>query len=181
MSSADQQKTYRSELMSCAFYANWSRPDIAFTLSKLAKFMQNPGPKHQAALKRLLRYLGATSSRGLTYSFSGRPAKTGVYGYYDAAFADDIDTRRSTMGYVMFFEGCVISWHSKLHTYVTTSSNHSEYCAAAKCARESKFLQMLMRSFYTVRRRRPFLLPKTITAAPGSHRGQTPKCPLMSH
>ena len=144
MSSAHQQKTYRSELMSCAFYANWSRPDIAFTLSKLAKFMQNPGPKHQAALKRLLRYLGATSSLGLTYSFSGRPAKTGIYGYYDASFADDVDTRRSTMGYVMFFEGCVISWHSKLHTYVTTSSNHSEYCAAAKCARESKFLQMLM-------------------------------------
>ena len=144
MSFADEQKKYRSELMSCTYYSNFSRPDIAFTISKLAKFMQNPGPKHHAALKRLLRYLGATSSRGLTYSFSGSPAKTGVYGYYDASFADDVDTRRSTMGYIMFFEGCAISWHSKLHSYVTTSSNHSEYCAAAKCARESKFLQMMM-------------------------------------
>ena len=48
------------------------------------------------------------------------------------------------MGYNFFFEGCAISWHSKLHTYVTTSSNHSEYCAGAKAAREAKMFQMLM-------------------------------------
>ena len=144
MACSDDQKKYRSGLMSCMYFSSWSRPDITFTISKLAKFMHNPGPKHQAALKRLLRYLGATSSRGLTYSFAGHPAKTGIYGYYDAAFADDIDTRRSTMGYNFFFEGCALSWHSKLHTYVTTSSNHSEYCAAAKAAREAKMLQMAL-------------------------------------
>ena len=144
MACSDEQTKYRSGLMSCMYFSSWSRPDITFTISKLAKFMHNPGPKHQAALKRLLRYLGATSSRGLTYSFAGHPAKAGIYGYYDAAFADDIDTRRSTMGYNFFFEGCAISWHSKLHTYVTTSSNHSEYCAGAKAAREAKMFQMLM-------------------------------------
>ena len=142
MACSDEQTKYRSGLMSCMYFSSWSRPDITFTISKLAKFMHNPGPKHQAALKRLLRYLGATSSRGLTYSFAGHPAKAGIYGYYDAAFADDIDTRRSTMGYNFFFEGCAISWRSKLHTYVTTSSNHSEYCAGAKAAREAKMFQI---------------------------------------
>ena len=139
-----EQKWFRSALMSCMYYSSWSKPDITFTISKLAKFMHNPGDKHKAALKRLIRYVGATSSRGLTYSFAGPPAKAGIYGYYDAAFADDVDTRRSTMGYVFFYEGCAISWHSKLHTYVTTSSNHSEYCAGAKAAREAKMLKMMM-------------------------------------
>jgi transposase InsO family protein len=140
----ERQKKFRSELMSCIYFSNWSRPDITFTISKLAKFMHNPGPKHEAALKRLLRYLAGTSSRGLTYSFASPPTKTGIYGYYDAAFADDVDTRRSTMGFTFFFEGCLLSWMSKLHTYVTTSSNHSEYCGASKAAREAKMLKMLM-------------------------------------
>ena len=65
--------------------------------------------------------------------------KTGLYGYYDAAHADCPDTMKSTLAYVFFFEGCPVSWHSKLHTYVTTSTNHSEYCAAAKAAKEAKW------------------------------------------
>jgi hypothetical protein len=52
-------------------------------------------------------------------------------------------TRRSTMAHVFFFSGCIISWHSKLHSYVTTSTNHSEYCAAAKAAREAKWLEKI--------------------------------------
>ena len=50
---------------------------------------------------------------------------------------------KSTLAYVFFFEGCPVSWHSKLHTYVTTSANHSEYCAAAKAAKEAKWWEKL--------------------------------------
>ena len=134
---------YRSILASCIYMAMWTRPDIAFAISKLSKFMANPGEKHVQGLKRLLRYLAGTVDQGLLYSFAASPPREGVYGYYDAAHADDIDTRRSTMAYVFFYEGCPISWHSKLHTYVTTSTNHSEYCAAAKAAREAKWLEKI--------------------------------------
>ena len=68
---------------------------------------------------------------------SGGVPRSGVYAYFDAAFADDVDTRRSTMAYLFFYEGCLLSWHSKLHTMVTLSTNHSEYVASAKCAREA--------------------------------------------
>ena len=139
----EETKWYRSMLASCIYIGMWTRPDIAFAISKLSKFMQNPGPKHITGLKRLLRYLQKTKHLGLVYSFDTSPNRTGVYGYYDAAHADDIDTRRSTMAYLFFFEGCAISWHSKLHSYVTTSTNHSEYCAAAKAAAEAKFLEKL--------------------------------------
>ena len=105
--------------------------------------MQNPGPKHVQALKRALRYLKKTTDKGLVYDFSKYPPRKGIYGYYDASYADDVDTRRSTLAYVFFYEGCPISWNSKLHSYVTTSTNHSEYCAAAKAAKEAKFIEKI--------------------------------------
>jgi hypothetical protein len=67
-----------------------------------------------------------------------------VYGYYDAAHADCPDTFRSTLAYVFLFSGCPISWNTKLHSYITTSSNHSEYCAAAKAAKEAKWWHTLL-------------------------------------
>ena len=48
------------------------------------------------------------------------------------------------MGYIFFYYGCPIAWSSKLATYVTLSTNHSEYCAAAKGARQAKFMQNLL-------------------------------------
>ena len=158
-----QATWYRSMLASCIYLCTWTRPDIAFAISKLSKFMQNPGPKHVMALKRLLRYLRGTAKHGLRFSFGsdGSPrsgCKTGVYGFYDASFADDVDTRRSTMGYVFYFEGCPLSWHSKLHTYVTTSTNHSEYCCAAKAAREAKFMETLFQSIGFQRYVKPIAL-----------------------
>ena len=144
---ASTQTWYRSMLASCIYFCTWTRPDIAFAISKLCKFMQNPGEKHITALKRLLRYLNDTADKGLVFNFSSAPAKQGLYGYYDASFADDVDTRRSTIAYVFFLFGCPISWNSKLHSYITTSTNHSEYCAAARACKEAKWLSMLMQPF----------------------------------
>ena len=47
------------------------------------------------------------------------------------------------MGMLFFYAGCAVSWSSRLHTYVTTSTNHSEYCALAKAAREAKYINSL--------------------------------------
>lgn len=102
--------------------------------------MQNPGTVHIQALKRLIRYMKATADRGLKYDFSAKAQsgiKTGIYGHYDAAHADCPDSLRSTLSYVFFFSGCPISWNTKLHSFITMSTNHSEYCAA----REAKWLE----------------------------------------
>ena len=109
--------------------------------------MHNPGPAHVTALKRALRYLAATTDKGLVYEFGpngkSKSCKTGVYGHYDASHADCPDTLKSTLAYVKFFEGGPLSWHTKLHSLLTTSTNHSEYCAAAKAAREAKWIEKI--------------------------------------
>jgi hypothetical protein len=146
---SEQAKWYRSILASCIYLSTWTRPDISFSVSKLSKYMHNPGNKHIEALKRLLRFLKGSESRCLCYDFSNGPHTLGVYGYFDASHADDVDTRKSTMAYIFFYFGCPISWNSKLHTYVTTSTNHSEYVASAKAAKEAKWLSKIFTALGT--------------------------------
>ena len=141
---SEDSKWYRSVLMSVSYLANWTRPDVAFAVSKLARFMQAPGPKHVKELKRVLRYLRCNQDLGLMMDFSKPPSKEGLYGFFDASFADCIDTRRSTVAYVFFFGSATISWKTKLYSFVTTSSNHSELVASAMAAREAKFLLLLV-------------------------------------
>ena len=50
--------------MSVTYLANWTRPDVAFAVSKSARFMQAPGPKHVKELKRVLRYLRCNRDLG---------------------------------------------------------------------------------------------------------------------
>ena len=130
---------YRSALASVIFFVGWCRPDLAQSVSRLARLMHNPSDAAHAALKRMLRYLFSTANLGLLYDFSSSDFKRGIYGYYDSSFADCPDTKRSTGGHVLFWHGCAVNWLSKLHPYVTTSTNHSEYVAGATCARECAF------------------------------------------
>ena len=140
---SEEQSSYRSMVASLIYFTMWCRPDIAYAVSKLAKFMHNPGEAHQQALKRTLRYLFSSASLGLLYDFSTAPAKDGVYGYYDSSFADCPDTKRSTGGFILYWWGCAVNWSSKTNRYVTTSTNHSEYVAGAVCARECAFHESL--------------------------------------
>ena len=135
-----EHRWYRSTLMSLNHAANWTRPDLAFLVSKAAKFMQAPGQSHIILLKKGLRYLRGKIDLGLLFDFSRPSHRQGLYGFFDASFADDLDTRRSTIAYVFFYSSCALSWKTKLHSFVTTSTNHSELAASAMAAREAKYL-----------------------------------------
>lgn len=105
--------------------------------------MSNPGDKHVAALKRLLRYLAGTKDHGLVYTriTEATPySPLGLHGATDSSHMDCVDTSRSTVAFIFFFDGSVISWYSKLHGYVTTCSNHSEYAALFVGSKEAFYL-----------------------------------------
>ena len=106
--------------------------------------MQAPGEAHVRLIKRGLRYLRGKLDLGLVYDFSRASVRQGLYGFFDASHADDLDTRRSTIAYAFFYSGCAISWKTKLHTFVTTSTNHSELVASAMAAREAKYVWSLL-------------------------------------
>ena len=51
------------------------------------------------------------------------------------------------MAYIFRFDNAVLSWHSKLHTYVTSCTNHSEYAALFSAAKEAQWLVYLFQEF----------------------------------
>ena len=105
--------------------------------------MSNPGTVHWAGLNYLIKYLKGSLSKGLLFDFSQEANVQGVHGYTDASYADCPDTARSTLGYVFYYDSAPLSWYSKLHSFVTTSTNHSEYAALALGAKEAKWLSLL--------------------------------------
>jgi histone deacetylase 1/2 len=141
--SAQDCTQYRALVALANFIANWTRPDITYTVNKLCKYMANPGAVHWQALKHLLRYLKGTVNVGLTFNFTIASNPQGLHGYTDASYADCPDTGKSTIGYVFFYGGAILSWFSKLHTFVTTSTNHSEYAALAQGAKEAQWFVYL--------------------------------------
>ena len=61
---------YRKVIGALNWVAVGSRPDIAFIISQLAQFMENPRKTHWEAVKRVLRYLKGTKDLKLTYEKS---------------------------------------------------------------------------------------------------------------
>lgn len=140
----DNITEYRSLIAMANFLSCWTRPDITYVVNKLCKYMSCPNNTHWQALKHLLRYLKGTRSDGICYDYSNDTSK-GIYGYTDSSFADCIDTGRSTLAYVFFYGPGLLSWYSKLNTYVTTCTNHSEYCALAHGCKECEWLVLLFK------------------------------------
>ena len=49
---------------SLLYLACWTRPDIAFAVSELSRFVSDPGTVYMQAAKRVLRYLKEPKSWG---------------------------------------------------------------------------------------------------------------------
>ena len=114
-----------------------TRPDIAFAVGMVARFMEHPGQQHWIAVKRIFRYLQGTQSHGLQYH-SG--ANIGFEGYSDADWAGDTNDRKSTSGYVFKLCGAPISWGSKKQASVSLSTSEAEYIALSLTIQESKWI-----------------------------------------
>jgi hypothetical protein len=81
------QLRYSQIIGSLMYLANAMRPDISYVVSKLSRFLSNPGEDHWQALERVLRYLKGTMSYGIHYTRYPRVLE----GYCDANWIYDAD------------------------------------------------------------------------------------------
>ncbi|CAM8930881.1 unnamed protein product [Rhodiola kirilowii] len=110
------------------------RPDLAFSISVLSRYMSNPGIKHWEAMKYLLRYLLGTKGLGLVYK--DHEPKAGIVGYVDSDYASNRDNRKSTTAFYFTWNGNCVSWKSQLQPIVALSSTEAEYIAASETIEE---------------------------------------------
>jgi hypothetical protein len=59
--------TAYKQMVGCLMYLLATRPDMAFSVCLVARYMERPTEIHVAAVKRILRYLKGTTSYGLWY------------------------------------------------------------------------------------------------------------------
>jgi hypothetical protein len=130
---------YRSLIGSLMYLSIGSRPDIAFSVSKLSQFLDCYRKVHWDAAIRVVRYLKGT--RGFQLHLGGGSS---LVGHSDSSWADDCDTRRSQMGYCFSLGAGVISWSSRRQPIVTQSSTEAEYIAASEASREAIWLRSLL-------------------------------------
>ena len=94
---------YRSIIGSAMYAAQLCRPDIIFAVCKLSRYLNEPTHIHMTQAKRVLIYLYISKNRGITY---GRKVHSIIghniiFGYADADFATDLDSRKSTTGWIL--------------------------------------------------------------------------------
>lgn len=137
---------YRSEIGSMMYIMTQTRADLAYPISKLSKYLSNPSPTHQKALTTAYRYLRGCADQGLLFRVDPKdPNNTQVYGYSDSDFAGDLDSRKSTSGYVFMLAGAAISWRSKQQDIIAKSSCEAEYIALDAAASEAVWLRLLLK------------------------------------
>jgi hypothetical protein len=88
--------THYRRLIGSLRYQVHTRPDIAFTVCFVSRFMEKPTMEHLAAVKRILRYLAGTLDYRL--QFTRDPDSARFVGYCDSDLGGDIDTSKSTTG-----------------------------------------------------------------------------------
>lgn len=123
-------------------YLVHTRPDIAYAVGIVSRFMEKLTVLHKNAVKRILRYVKGTLDFGLLYSKNS--GNNMLVGYSDSDWAGKTDDRRSTGGMVFYLNDSVITWVSQKQRCVALSSCEAEFMAATAVACQAIWLRNLV-------------------------------------
>ncbi|KAK3036842.1 hypothetical protein RJ639_031320 [Escallonia herrerae] len=93
-------------------------------------------------MKWIFHYLAGSTNFGIMFDHDG--ARGDVSGFVDSNYAGDLDSRRSTSGYILTFCGGPICWKSVLQSTTTLSTTDGEYMALTEVAKEALWLKGLV-------------------------------------
>jgi transposase InsO family protein len=133
---------YRSQIGALLFAATCTRPDLCVSTNICARYVEDPCSRHYGAVKRIMRYVRGTLDFGLTYKRNFQPLT--ITAYCDADFARDVGDSKSTSGYVVFLNGCAVSWKAIKQKSTSTSTVEAEYIAASTACKEVMWLRWLI-------------------------------------
>ena len=158
---AEEKRTYQSAIGSLIYLMLGTRPDLAFSINKLAKYSANPTQRHWKGIKRILRFVKATIDAKLVLGKTQETTETKcpsasnshtipqnklVVGYFDAAYMDNTQDRHSTIGYMFFISGSPVSWMSNKQRVVALSTTEAEYLAGTEATKEAVWIQTFLQA-----------------------------------
>lgn len=130
------------ELIGCLTYLTViTRSDICFAVSYFSRLQSQTTEESWIHLKCVLRYLKKTKDLKLIYKDSSAPI---LQAYSDADWAGDINSRKSTSGFVIKVFGNLIQWASRKQNCVALSTCEAEYVALSITVSEVLWIQKLL-------------------------------------
>ena len=132
---------YREAIGSLMYLMVGTRPDLAYCIGTLAKYVESPNQTHWGAVKRVIRYVIHTKEYGLVYSGATLQAPEV---YVDADWAGDHETRKSMSGFVAMMSGAAVAWCARQQEVVAMSSAESEYISMCAGVKETVWLRRLI-------------------------------------
>ena len=155
---------YREIIDALLYLAVNTRPDIAQAVGMLARHSHAPFYNACLSVCHVLSYLSGTAHLGIVYTQTGEGLD--LHAYSDADWAGDLETRRSTAGFIVFGARGPLSWGSKLIKTVCTSSMESEYCAEYYTLQEIVWLRSLLKEIgFPERRKTPVMMDASAAIA----------------
>ncbi|XP_049414559.1 uncharacterized mitochondrial protein AtMg00810-like [Solanum stenotomum] len=95
------------KLVGRLLYLTITRPDIAFAVQLLSQFMHNPKTSHMEAAMSVVRYVKQAPGMGILMTVN---TTNQLIAYCDADWAACPNNRKSITGYMVTYEGSLISW-----------------------------------------------------------------------
>ena len=135
---------YREAVGALMYAAVCTRPDVAFIVNRLARYVNKPMQTHWSVLKRVLAYFKGTYDRGITYH-----GNVELITYCDADFAEDVDDRTSNTGYVCLVAGGAVAWRSARQNAVSMSTYVAELFALCDGTKETLFMRDLLSDLHS--------------------------------
>lgn len=135
---------YSSAVGSMMYAMVGSRPDLAYGIGLVSRFMSKPGQMHWEAVKWLLRYIKGSLNLELMYTTD---KELHIQGFCDSDYAADLDRSRSISSYVFSVGGNVVSWRSNLQRVVALSTTEAEYISLTEAVKEAIWLKGLLGDF----------------------------------
>ncbi|CAJ2653575.1 unnamed protein product [Trifolium pratense] len=115
-----------------------TRPDLAFIVGVLGRYLSNPGMQHWIVVKLVMRYLKRTRDFVLTFRKSDNLE---IIGYSDSDYAGCPDSKRSTSGYIFLLAGGAVSWKSAKQSLVAPSTMAAEFVACFEASNHANWLR----------------------------------------
>jgi len=150
---------FRSAVCTLLYAAYNTRADILFAVCKLAKACTCPGMKDYDALLWLIGYLKYKPNLAIKFypdrnnnpiyniCLANSVPYSDITIFTDASWQDCPDTGRSTVGYMIFYQGALIEANSTVPTPIAMSTAEAEFMGACTGAMAAAHIRMILYDF----------------------------------
>ncbi|XP_052757808.1 uncharacterized protein LOC113516220 [Galleria mellonella] len=114
-----------------------------------SNYKKEKGPEEKLPYREAvgsLMHLAIVSRPDIMFGVSlyKKEKKSVVEGYSDSDYANDIDTRRSTSGYIFMKNGAAVTWATQRQQSIALSTTEAEFMAACSATKEAIWIKRLL-------------------------------------